>query len=147
MDNSSTPSTTNRTWKGPDGNLYRDQVYDRPFRPFAAWPHNGRIQTVKQLKGAIRAGAMAYGGYRPYYVTSDGAALCDKCTREHFAQIADSVATKTNDGWRITAVGMDNDVEDMYCDHCYTPIGHQTSDSPLLDRSAGWEPGHGIPNA
>jgi hypothetical protein len=127
MDNSSsTTSTTNRTWIGQDGHMYRDSETARPFRNYvAAWPHLGRIQTVKQLKGAIRAGAMAYGACRPYYVTSDGAALCDKCTREHFAQIADSVATNTNDGWRITFVGMDNEVEDMQCDHCSTPIGYQ----------------------
>jgi hypothetical protein len=124
-------STTNRprTWIGSDGHMYRDKETARPFRNYvAAWPHLGKVYTVSQLKGAMRAGAHAYGGYKPFYATDDGAALCDRCVRDNFRLVADAIQTKTSDGWRVVAIAMDNEVEDLHCDNCNAPIGYQTNE-------------------
>jgi hypothetical protein len=58
------------------------------------------------------------GGYPVYYVTSDGAALCPDCVTKERAQITESIADNSNDGWQV--VGADVNYEDasLYCDNC-----------------------------
>jgi hypothetical protein len=119
---------TTRTWIAPNGNMHRDDNYSKPFRPFAAWPWDG-IKTTHDLKAAIRAGRMAFGGCSPYFLTSDGAALCERCTCDNIAAIFDSIATRTNDGWRVTGCDMDNNAENTQCDHCGTAIGYQDDET------------------
>ena len=103
-----------------DGSVLRERV--------AYWPAGGKIASVKDLKAAIRCSDRAFGGYRAYFIADDGACLCGKCTRDNLASVFDSIATKTNDGWRITYAGMDCEVEDMQCDHCSAPIGYQNDE-------------------
>ena len=59
------------------------------------------------------------GGYPRYAITSDGAALCDRCCETERATIA---TTTGNDGWCVTAIGLNWEELDLYCDHCSKQI-------------------------
>lgn len=109
--------------------MYRDHWTARPFRPFVAgWPTSHKVRSVFELKAAMRSSAMSFGGYSAHYLTDDGATLCDRCVRDNFRLVADAIQTKTNNGWRVVAIGMDNEVVDMHCEHCNAPIGYQTDE-------------------
>lgn len=103
-----------------DGSVLRERV--------AYWPAGGKIASVKDLKAAIRCSDRAFGGYRAYFITNDGACLCDTCAKDNITNVMDSVATRTNDGWRVVWCGMDGDTENDACDNCNAPIGHQCED-------------------
>jgi hypothetical protein len=78
------------------------------------------IATVSDFRRAVRMGPYAWpGGYDVYGITSDGAALCHDCMGKERRWIADAIATKDDNGWRI--VGLDatcNTDGDVTCDHC-----------------------------
>ena len=84
------------------------------------------IQTVSDFRRAVRFGPFAWpGGYDIMFLTSDGGTLCNACVNAERRNIADSIATKCNDGWRVTAAFSTADCDEMQvCDHCnqgYSP--------------------------
>jgi hypothetical protein len=76
------------------------------------------INTVKDLKQALRNGPYAWpGGYPLYFITSDGAALSFKAVRENFRCVIWSIKNKVNDGWRVQAMDVNYEDNELYCDH------------------------------
>lgn len=89
-----------------------------PLRPNYC-RHHESIDSVADLKATLRAGPYVWpGGYPLYFATSDGAALCFKCARAEFRNIADSIVTDTRDGWRIEHCGINWEDSSLMCDHC-----------------------------
>lgn len=78
--------------------------------------------TVQELKSHFYKGhARAYawpGEYPVYFVTSDGAALCPKCTTKERAQIFRSTHEHSRDGWAIEGADINWEDSSLYCDHC-----------------------------
>jgi len=76
------------------------------------------INTVKDLKQALRNGPYAWpGGYPLYFITSDGAALSFKAVRENLRCVIWSIKNKVSDGWRVQAMAINYEDNDLYCDH------------------------------
>ena len=97
-----------------EGDLYRGNEiirtnYDRGHRS---------IESVADIKSALRHGRFAWpGGYPLYFITSDGAALSFESAREEFYQICYSIRTGINDGWRVIAVETNYEDPALFCDH------------------------------
>tara|TARA_R110002073_G_scaffold123143_6_gene266565 strand:- start:2516 stop:2866 length:351 start_codon:yes stop_codon:yes gene_type:complete len=96
-----------------EGDLYRENEiirtnYDRGHQ---------LIESVADLKSALRHGRFAWPGYPLFFITSDGAALSFKSAREEFYQICYSIRTGMNDGWRVVAVDVNYEDSDLFCDH------------------------------
>lgn len=103
-----------------DGNLYdtRDPNWSsHPLRTryFGA---GQEIRTLTDFKAALRYGQYTQlGGYPMYFVVSDGEPLSFEAARENFRQIADSIAHRHNDGWRIVGLDVNYEDEDLVCAH------------------------------
>lgn len=81
------------------------------------------IKNTKDFDTALTDGPYVWpGGYPCYYITADGAALCPTCAEKEQELIRESIAAKSDDGWRV--VGKDVNWEDsyLYCDHCNAHI-------------------------
>lgn len=59
------------------------------------------------------------GGYPRFAITTDGAALCPSCCQSERISIG---TTSGNDGWCVTALGVNWEDPDLLCDHCSTLI-------------------------
>lgn len=80
--------------------------------------HVNRIATTQELKASLRAGSCSdVGGYPLYFVTSDGAALSFESVRENLRNVLDSIAHRSNDGWRVVACDVNWENDDLTCDH------------------------------
>jgi len=81
------------------------------------------IDSVKALKATLRNGAFTgVGGYPLYFITSDGAALSFDSVRSEFRNVAESIAQRSNDGWRVVACTINYEDSDLTCDHSGKPI-------------------------
>jgi len=79
--------------------------------------HHRKIKTVEDLKATLRAGAYGWpGGYQMYFTTWCGGALSFKSARENFRNIADSIQTDCNDGWRVIGCDINYEDSNLYCD-------------------------------
>lgn len=58
------------------------------------------------------------GGYPVFAVTSDGGALCPKCVRSEFREIAEACRKRLSNGWRIEASAINWEDPELFCDHC-----------------------------
>ena len=115
-----------------DGHLYRDGNMSSPFRAgLVKW--NPKIRTVAELKATIRAADHAFGGTSLVLFTDDGAALCGKCARTEFRQIAEAVRDKDRSGWRVIAASMDSELEACECEHCGAVIVEEHEEDGLSD--------------
>ena len=106
-----------------EGSLYRDGDYSTPFRENYD-RHFRQISTVSQLKSTLRAGKYTFpGGYAVYFITSDGAVLSHDSVRSEFRNVADSIRSKANDGWRVIGIGCTCDDDEIpNCDHSGSPV-------------------------
>ena len=95
----------------------------RPIRREYARTY-ANINTVRQLKAAIRAGEFAWPGvYQLAFITSDGGLICFACAKNNFRSIVWSIKHKVDDGWRILACDTIEETEhDVHCDNCYKVI-------------------------
>jgi hypothetical protein len=75
------------------------------------------INTVKDLKQALRKPYAWPGGYPLYFITSDGAALSFKAVRENLRSVLWSIKNGVNDGWRVQAMDINYEDNELYCDH------------------------------
>lgn len=88
---------------------YRHQRLDLDASP---------LQALHQVKAALRAGPFtSLGAYPLYFVTHDGAALSFDAVQEQFAQVCDQHMNDYAAGWRITAVSVNYEDADLFCDH------------------------------
>lgn len=108
-----------------EGSLYQNGNYSAPFRENYE-RHFREFSTVSKLKATLRAGKYTFpGGYAVYFLTSDGAVLSYDSVRSEFRNVAYSVRSKSNDGWRVVGIGCtcDCDVDDIpICDHSGSPV-------------------------
>lgn len=109
-----------------DGALYDTRAKDwnklAPLRANFQRTHS-RIKSVADYKATLRNGAFAWpGGYPLYLICSDGAALCFACGRKGFRNIAESIAARSDDGWRVVACDINYEDSDLTCDHCNKSI-------------------------
>jgi len=71
---------------------------------------------TKQVKQAIRNGKYAWpGGYPMYFVTEDGDALSFEAVINNWYQICYSMRKDIHDGWRIIAVDINYEDNELYC--------------------------------
>lgn len=81
-----------------------------------------RIETVSDFRQALRYGPWAWpGGYPIYFVTSDGEALSFEAAKAERRNIAWSIGTNQNDGWRVIASDINWEGE-ITCAHTGKPI-------------------------
>lgn len=83
--------------------------------------HHREIETGAQVRSCLRAGEYAWpGGYRCFFLTSDGAALSFAAVREQLASVIWSIRNDVDDGWRVTGLACENEFEpeeSVWCDH------------------------------
>lgn len=85
------------------------------------------IKTVFDFNRALEIVPYAWpGGYPLYFVTADGAALSWQAAIEEQNLIRDSIIDSPfngdqwpifTDGWRVTAMEVNYEDDDLYCDH------------------------------
>lgn len=102
-----------------DGCLHdtrKPEWWKHPVRRNYAWHHRS-IATVADLKACLRAGEFAWpGGYRCYFLTSDGAALSFATVRAEWRIICDSTRRRMSDGWQIVALTCTSEDEELVID-------------------------------
>jgi hypothetical protein len=77
-----------------------------------------QIKNISDFRQAVRNGKYTdLGGYPLYFVTSDGAALSFEMAKKERRKILDSIASRSNDGWRIVAVDVNWENGQLFCDH------------------------------
>jgi hypothetical protein len=81
------------------------------------------ITNTQELKATLRAGENTFPGCYPmFFITSDGAALHFDCVRENLRYVSDSIRNEQNDGWRVVAVDVNYEDNDLQCDQCSKQI-------------------------
>lgn len=85
------------------------------------------IKTVFDFNKALESGPYAWPGMYPlYFVTADGAALSWQAAIEEQNLIRDSIIDHPfngdrwpvySDGWRVVAMEVNYEDDDLYCDH------------------------------
>ena len=79
--------------------------------------------TSLELRAAIRAKFAWPGGYAIFGIADDGEALCCKCMRQEYRQIAYARRNSLRNGWRVVAVTCTANEENVEaCAHCNAPI-------------------------
>lgn len=82
-----------------------------------------QINSISDFRNAMRHGPYAWpGGYPCYFITSDGAALSFKAAKQEKRNILESLASRSNDGWRIVAMDVNWEDSSLICDHTNEPI-------------------------
>jgi hypothetical protein len=84
----------------------------------------------KSLRLADQLAASPYawpGGYPLHAVTTDGAALCKHCAKTERESIA---TTAGSDGWCVTALDVNYENPQLYCDHCGERIESAYAEPP-----------------
>jgi allophanate hydrolase subunit 1 len=89
------------------------------------------IKTVHDLRRALRAGPYAWpGGYPLYFVADDAQALSFRTVRENLRRVLESVAYRENDGWRVVAIEVNYEDNELVCAHTGEPIESAYGDEP-----------------
>jgi hypothetical protein len=82
-----------------------------------------QINTVSDFRKAVRQGPYAWpGGYPLFFLCRDGAALSFKAAKQERRNILESIANRSNDGWRVVALDVNWEDSSLYCDHTGEPI-------------------------
>ena len=72
--------------------------------------------TVSNFRRDYRNGAYAWpGGYPKFFITSDGEALDYETAKSCRRYILESIAGRTNDGWRVVGCDINWEDEHLYC--------------------------------
>lgn len=65
------------------------------------------------------ARGQVHGGYRWAAVMSDGALICETCTRENYRQMFSSTRDGAGDGWDVEGLTHSGETEsDEFCSNC-----------------------------
>jgi len=76
------------------------------------------IKSISDFRKAMRNGPYAWpGGYPCYFLTSDGESLSFKAVRQELKQVLWSIAHKQNDGWRVIALDINWEDDNIFCAH------------------------------
>ena len=72
----------------------------------------------------VHARYQTHAGYVWAAVTSDGACLCARCTRENYRQIYRSTRDQVADGWQVVGLTHSGEWDEPEtCAHCGTELG------------------------
>lgn len=101
-----------REWRVFEGDLYDGLRLVR--RHYARqW---ATISTGFQVRAALRAGPYAWpGGYALAFVMDDGEAMCFRCVRENFRQIAEAMRRPSDwpaCGWGVDGIASEESTDD-----------------------------------
>lgn len=77
------------------------------------------ITTVDDFRDALNAGI---GNYPMFFLCDDGGTLSFKAAVEQQECIESAIELKENNGWRVVAVEINYEDEEMICDHTNEPI-------------------------
>lgn len=81
------------------------------------------IETLSDFRAAMRNGPYAWpGGYPLYFITNDGAALSFEAAKNNARLIIESIAHNMRDGWRVVAMDVNWEDDNLLCDHTSKPI-------------------------
>ena len=91
------------------------------------------IEDTKDLAKAYKQGPYAWpGGYPMYLIMSDGEAMCWKCFKAYYRDIADSTRNRYKDGWCAFGVDINDEDDDLTCsgcdDHIESAYGEEKKD-------------------
>lgn len=76
------------------------------------------INTVSDFRRAYRNGPYAWpGGYPLFFITDDGDALSFDAVKDNLRSIIDAIANKHSDGWRVIALDINYEDQNLYCAH------------------------------
>ncbi|UTC29798.1 hypothetical protein BAJUN_01680 [Bajunvirus bajun] len=88
-----------------------------------------QIETLAQVKAALRAGGFTFpGAYPLYFVTRDGCALSFDAVRAEFAEVCEDFLADVSTGWRITGCTVNYEDSDLTCEHTGEKIPAAYSD-------------------
>jgi len=76
------------------------------------------VKVDKKIKQAIRDKYAWPGGYPLFLITSDGAALCIDCGKKEYRSIVSAIHNNVSDGWKVEAVDVNWEDNELHCDHC-----------------------------
>lgn len=74
-----------------------------------------QVQSRRLRDELIASPYTSVGCYPMFAITSDNGALCHKCCKSEARSIGTTYGT---DGWAITALEVNWENADLYCDHC-----------------------------
>ena len=90
-----------------------------------------QIKNLKDLNLALDVWTVS-STYPTYFITTDGGCICKECVIKHRRSVVDSIATETDDGWRVC--GLDVNYENaIYCDHCNDRIESAYAEDEIVD--------------
>ena len=76
------------------------------------------ISSSDVFRTELSGGPFAWpGGYPKFFVTHDGAALSFDAATENVDLIVDSIENGHSDGWRVVAVEINWEDDNLICDH------------------------------
>jgi hypothetical protein len=76
------------------------------------------IRNLSDFRKAMRHGPYAWpGGYPCFFWTSDGEALSFDSVKKNLRPIIESIAHRSNDGWRVFALDVNWENDELYCAH------------------------------
>ena len=77
-----------------------------------------KIENTKKLHEVLENGPCAWpGGYPLFFLTQDGAALSFEAVNQEIESVQDSINSEYNDEWRVVAVDVNWEDENLLCDH------------------------------
>ena len=75
------------------------------------------MRVPDKIKQAIRDKYAWPGGYPLFLITSDGGALCMKCGKKEYKNIAYAIRHDLSDGWNVIAFDINWEDGALYCAH------------------------------
>ena len=83
-----------------------------------------RVTNSHEARATLRNGGYAWpGGYPLYMILRDGCAMCVRCARKEYKQVARARRYWNNDdAFAIVACDVNYENNNLYCDHCNKQI-------------------------
>lgn len=105
---------------GTDGGLYDTRANGwagrPPLRPRFAW-HGSRLETLADVKAALRAGPYAWpGGYPLYFIMADGAAVSFAGIIREWRNVAADTMAGALSCWQPVALEVNYETPGLFCD-------------------------------
>lgn len=77
-----------------------------------------KILTVSDFEQALANGPFAWpGGYPIFFIFSDGDVLCFEAAKAERELIAEAIAEKSCNGWRVVACEVNWENPELFCAH------------------------------
>lgn len=104
---------------GTDGALYDTRKpgwHGRPLRPRFAW-HAFDLETLADVKAAIRAGGFAWpGGYPLYFIMADCSVVSFRGILEEWRNVVADTMANSRSCWQPVALDVNYETPGLFCD-------------------------------